>query len=221
LANRLCAATTHGGGGGSLYQQHLVGGRLQRQHEQHLEGGSLTQLRWFSSSCPLWRRMGKRERTTPEWKRAKFEKGPWWKKPDIIMTAPLSKTLHPENQFKQMENKFVADVYAAGQDDLPLQMEDPYKQEAKMCTLCPRRYAEPIRPDYKNPKLLSQFVSPHTGRVYQAHITGLCNYMQTIVEREVYRSQCAGFLSTRVRDPLYLQDPSLFNPNRPVKRNPY
>ena len=30
----------------------------------------------------------------------------------------------------------------------------------------------------QNPKLLSQFVSPHTGHVYQSHITGLCSYMQ-------------------------------------------
>ena len=47
-----------------------------------------------------------------------------------------------------------------------------------MCVLCPRQFKENIMPNYKNPKLLSQFVSPHTGHVYQAHITGLCSYMQ-------------------------------------------
>ena len=50
-----------------------------------------------------------------------------------------------------------------------------------MCVLCPRQYQESIVPDYKNPKLLSQFVSPHTGNVYQSHITGLCKYMQVCI----------------------------------------
>ena len=47
-----------------------------------------------------------------------------------------------------------------------------------MCVLCPRRYAVPVIPNYKNPKLLSQFVSLHTGKMYETHITGLCEYMQ-------------------------------------------
>ena len=54
-------------------------------------------------------------------------------------------------------------------------------QDPKMCVLCPRQYQESIVPDYKNPKLLSQFVSPHTGNVYQSHITGLCKYMQVCI----------------------------------------
>ena len=37
-----------------------------------------------------------------------------------------------------------------------------------------------------------QFVSPHTGLVYQKHITGLCQFMQDEVEREVRRSQAFG-----------------------------
>ena len=55
-----------------------------------------------------------------------------------------------------------------------------------MCILCPRRYEEKLVPNYKNPKLLSQFISPHTGRVYQSHITGLCAYMQVSYERFNY-----------------------------------
>ena len=50
------------------------------------------------TSFVLERRMGKRQRTVPLWKQENFAKGPWWKKPDIIMTAPIAKTFHPTNQ---------------------------------------------------------------------------------------------------------------------------
>ena len=50
------------------------------------------------TSSVLQRRLGKRMRTTPLRKQLEFAKGPWWKKPDIIMTAPLAKTFHPPNQ---------------------------------------------------------------------------------------------------------------------------
>jgi small subunit ribosomal protein S18 len=173
------------------------------------------------TSSVLERRMGKRMRTIPLRKQLEFEKGPWWKKPDIIMTAPLAKTIHPPNQFIDFENKYLEESELAAKHDLPVDIEDPYKKEPKMCILCPRRYSENLVPSYKNPKLLSQFISPHTGRVYQSHITGLCTYMQELVEREVTRSHDAGLLSTKVRDPFYLQDPSLFNPTRPIKPNPY
>jgi len=175
----------------------------------------------FHTSSALERRLGKRVRAVPLRKQERFESGPWWRKPAVIMQAPISKTYHPINQFKESEEQLIAKLANASQSDLPVQMDDPYKKEAGMCTLCPRRFSEPVTPSYKNPKLLSQFVSPHTGRVYQSHITGLCTYMQGIVEKEVERSRGAGFMSTRVRDPNYLQDPSLFNPSRPVKPNPF
>ena len=60
------------------------------------------------------------------------------------------------------------------------------------CVLCPKNFSVPIRPSWKNPKLLSQFVSPHTGLVYKKHITGLCEFMQCEVEREVKRAQQFG-----------------------------
>ena len=40
--------------------------------------------------------------------------------------------------------------------------------------------------------MLFQFVSPHTGLVYQKHVTGLCQFMQDEVEREVKRAQAFG-----------------------------
>ena len=60
------------------------------------------------------------------------------------------------------------------------------------CVLCPKKYSISIRPSWKNPKLLAQFVSPHTGLVYKKHITGLCESMQEEVEREVKRAQAMG-----------------------------
>ena len=39
-----------------------------------------------------------------------------------------------------------------------------------------------------------QFVSPHTGLVYQKHVTGLCQFMQDEVELEVRRAQAFGKL---------------------------
>ena len=45
-----------------------------------------------------------------------------------------------------------------------------------------------------------QFVSPHTGLVYQKHITGLCQFMQDEVELEVRRAQAFGKLQSRFSD---------------------
>jgi len=174
----------------------------------------------FHSSSVLCARNGKRQRSTPEWKKNNFKKQ-WWKNPPITMTSPIAKTLHPINQFESAENEFLSTVEQKSCCDHPVDIDDPYSKEPKMCVLCPRQYEENILPNYKNPKLLSQFVSPHTGRVYQSHITGLCKYMQSIVELEVTRSRAAGFMSTKVIDPLYLQDPPLFNPSRPIKPNPW
>jgi len=43
-----------------------------------------------------------------------------------------------------------------------------------------------------------EFVSPHTGLVYQKHITGLCQFMQDEVELEVRRAQAFGKLHARI-----------------------
>jgi len=162
-------------------------------------------------------------RNQPEWKRAKFQAGPWWKQPAVVMTSPLARTQHPEDQFASSEQELSSAVAAASSEDLPMDMEDPYCGEASTCILCPRRYGADFcpSPDYRNPKLLSQFVSPHTGLVYDVHITGLCEAMQERVKLEVSRSQSSGFMSTRVKPLHYLQDPQLFNSSRPVKPNPF
>ena len=45
-------------------------------------------------------------------------------------------------------------------DDLPVEMENPYKPLASRCTLCG------VHVDYKNVQLLSQFVSSFTALQY-------------------------------------------------------
>jgi small subunit ribosomal protein S18 len=167
-------------------------------------------------------RMTRRVASAPEWKRKKLAEGPWWKEPVPVPHAPISKTFHPPNKFADIESRLQDRVAAASSCDLPVSdMADPYEKEPKTCVLCPRRYAVPVIPNYKNPKLLSQFVSLHTGKMYETHITGLCEYMQGVVSKEVDRSRAAGFMSSKIKSPHYLQDPALFNPTRPVKKNPY
>merc|ERR1712004_743291 len=127
-------------------------------------------------------------------------KEPFWFSNRPSMSFPLARTPHPANQFAK---------------------EDAYTEEPITCILCPRRYAMDIRPSWRNPKLLSQFVSPHTGLVYKKHITGLCEFIQEEVEREVKRAQKMGYMSTKMRDVIYLKDPALFDPTRPTRKNPH
>ncbi|KAF5291179.1 hypothetical protein FQA39_LY14421, partial [Lamprigera yunnana] len=69
-------------------------------------------------------------------------------------------------------------------------MENPFEKEKLKCVLC--KYN--ITPDYKNIKLLSQFQSPYTGRIYGRHITGLCENKQKQVEMEIVKAQSAGLM---------------------------
>lgn len=79
-------------------------------------------------------------------------------------------------------------------------MPNPYKPRPRQCFICRHN----IELDYKvhnftlcifkNVQLLSQFVSPYTGRVYGRHITGLCIPMQKRVAQLIERSRKFGKL---------------------------
>lgn len=56
----------------------------------------------------------------------------------------------------------------AATNDEPVDMTNPFKKEKIECLLCKHK----IEPDYKNTRLLAQFQSPYTGRIYGRHITG-------------------------------------------------
>lgn len=93
----------------------------------------------------------------------------------------------------------------------------PYTKPERKCILCKHK----IEVDYKNPRLLSQFLSPLNGRIYEKHITGLCEKQQTLVRREIIKSRKAMLMPVFYKNPKYNRDPPLFNIDRPQRPNPY
>ncbi|KHN84451.1 28S ribosomal protein S18c, mitochondrial [Toxocara canis] len=99
-------------------------------------------------------------------------------------------------------------------DDNPVQLgSNPYEKEKRKCILCAHR----IELDYKNARLLQQFVSSFSGRVYDRHITGLCEHQQKKVVAMIALSRRAGYMPILVKDPKYLRDPKLFDPLKPIR----
>lgn len=106
------------------------------------------------------------------------------------------------------------EIQKARMKDMPVEdMQNPFVREKAQCILC--RYK--ILPDYKNVKLLSQFVSPYTGRVYGRHITRLCTTQQARLEKEIIKSQSAGFMPYYFKDVAFVKDPKLFDPDHPIR----
>ncbi|KPJ10016.1 28S ribosomal protein S18c, mitochondrial [Papilio machaon] len=99
------------------------------------------------------------------------------------------------------------------EDDSPVEMENPFKKERRQCILCKHN----ITPDYKNYRLLSQFQSPYTGRIYGRHITGLCKKKQELVETEIKKAQNCAYMPYFYKDKMFLKDPKLFDPENPVR----
>nr|XP_008163865.1 28S ribosomal protein S18c, mitochondrial isoform X1 [Chrysemys picta bellii] len=93
--------------------------------------------------------------------------------------------------------------------DLPVEMENPYKDPPKRCVLCG------INVDYKNVQLLSQFVSPYTGRIYGRHITGLCGKKQKEISKAIKRAHVIGFMPVMYKDPTFLNDPKICDIRHP------
>lgn len=101
--------------------------------------------------------------------------------------------------------------------DKPILIENPFQKEKKTCILCKFN----IDPDYKNVRLLSQFQSPYTGRIYGRHITGLCKKRQEQVESAITMSINAGLMPGYHKKIEFVKDPKLFNPERPLKPHKY
>lgn len=67
-----------------------------------------------------------------------------------------------------------------------------------------------IEIDYKNVRLLSQFVSPHTGRMYGRKITGLCTEKQNELAEAIKRSRRLGYMPVTMKYFDFHGDPKLF-----------
>lgn len=99
----------------------------------------------------------------------------------------------------------------------PVKLTNPYTRESRECILCKLN----ITPDYKNARLLSQFQSSYTGRIYGRHITGLCKNKQIEVEKAINRAQACGFMPTYHKAPEFLADPKLYDPEKPIRPHPH
>ncbi|XP_056288393.1 28S ribosomal protein S18c, mitochondrial [Pseudoliparis swirei] len=88
-------------------------------------------------------------------------------------------------------------------DDMLVRMENPFKEPQKGCLLCN------ISVDFKNTQLLSQFISPHTGRTYGRHITGLCGRKQKEVSKAIKKAHALGFMSVTHKHPQFMRDPNV------------
>uniref|UniRef100_A0A1I7TV30 28S ribosomal protein S18c, mitochondrial n=1 Tax=Caenorhabditis tropicalis TaxID=1561998 RepID=A0A1I7TV30_9PELO len=99
-------------------------------------------------------------------------------------------------------------------EDEPVKLENnPYTKEPRKCLLC----STGIELDYKNARLLQQFVSTFSGRVYDRHITGLCDEQQKKLIKAIAKSRRVGFMPIFVKDPKYARDPKLFDPLKPLR----
>ncbi|XP_034255243.1 28S ribosomal protein S18c, mitochondrial [Thrips palmi] len=115
------------------------------------------------------------------------------------------------------EEEIGAAVFEARAKDEPQDMENPFTVSKRKCILCQHG----ITPDYKNVKLLSQFISSQTGRVYGRHITGLCKDQQVRLEGEIFKSRAAGLMAYYYKHPEFFKDPKLCDPTRPKRPHPY
>ncbi|XP_060528421.1 small ribosomal subunit protein bS18m [Cylas formicarius] len=98
-------------------------------------------------------------------------------------------------------------------DEPDFDMENPFEKEKQKCILCKHN----LQVDYKNVRLLSQFQSPYTGRIYGRHITGLCKQQQERVEQEIIKAQSSGLMATYLKEPCFLRDPKLYDVERPIR----
>ncbi|XP_026809882.1 28S ribosomal protein S18c, mitochondrial [Rhopalosiphum maidis] len=108
------------------------------------------------------------------------------------------------------------DVQAFKSEHL-VNIPNPYEKEKRSCILCKMN----IVPDYKNTRMLSQFISRFTGRIYGRHITGLCRHKQEHVEKEIKKSREAGLMPFYFRNPEFSHDPKLFDPDNPFRPHSY
>ncbi|XP_065200854.1 small ribosomal subunit protein bS18m [Planococcus citri] len=137
-------------------------------------------------------------------------------KPDL-RTFSNSAKLYSSSDVKQLDyNNLKPDnssIIHYERRNMPEEMENPYVKEKELCVLCKHK----ITPDFKNTRLLSQFVSRFTGRLYGRHITGLCKAQHERLEKEIKKSINSGLFPAYFKDPRYAHDPMLYDPDNPFR----
>lgn len=86
----------------------------------------------------------------------------------------------------------------------------PYGSKQKKCIIC----EYDVHLDYKNVRLLSQFVSNHTGMIYHRGITGLCIPMQKHIASLVKTSRAFGFMPYSNKIMEFQADPDIRQKDR-------
>ncbi|KAK2174905.1 hypothetical protein NP493_768g01010 [Ridgeia piscesae] len=128
-----------------------------------------------------------------------------------VKTVVLHKDIIKKQQEEMICQESLVTQQEPTQDytDLPIpNMPNPYEKPARKCLLCEHK----LDLDYKNVRLLSQFVSPYTGEIYGRHVNGLCIYMQRRIAILIKRARYFGLMPYTAKDPKYLRDPKLFDP---------
>jgi small subunit ribosomal protein S18 len=87
-------------------------------------------------------------------------------------------------------------------------MNDPYLPSPHKCIFCVHN----IKIDFRNTKLLSQFISPQTGFIFNQRTTGLCYFKQVELEKAVLKARRFHLMPYKWKETVYLDDPRLFNP---------
>lgn len=93
-------------------------------------------------------------------------------------------------------------------DDRPKPIKDPYLPAPKKCIFCENN----LKIDFRNTKLLSQFISAQTGFIFNQRTTGLCYFKQIELEKAIWKARRFHLMPYKWKETIYLDDPKLFSP---------
>ncbi|CAF3381225.1 unnamed protein product [Rotaria sp. Silwood1] len=145
-------------------------------------------------------------------KREQFLLGPPKRKSVTSSSNEDSKTCPSSSvNFTKVE----PDVKYDPTDDRPKQMNDPYLPSPHKCIFCVHN----IKIDFRNTKLLSQFISPQTGFVFNQRTTGLCYFKQVELEKAILKARRFNLMPYKWKETVFLDDPRLFNPYENTMKN--
>ncbi|CAF1560829.1 unnamed protein product, partial [Adineta ricciae] len=135
-------------------------------------------------------------------RREEFLLGP--PKTKSVVSSDRNSTTCPSAKFNRKEPDVKYDL----DDDRPKQMNDPYLPPPHKCIFCEHN----LKIDFRNTELLSQFISPQTGFVFNQRTTGLCYFKQVELEKAILKARRFHLMPYKWKETVYLDDPRLFNP---------